>query len=253
MALIQGFPNGYIHHHDYSYILKMFSSSPLILVHFLCLYSSHNNFWLHQIAAGKIICLYGGDDIEWIQRFTTIAKKVAESAGISLEMVYVGKSNPKELVYTNIKTIIEDKLSHHLKGLTSIWYFWVRIESMLYSKMRLGQTVEKDPTMQEILKMLSFDNSHEGWALLSKGSEEITKAKGDSFLTCLRQYNQWEVHVQKKGFLQALKDHLLQIHPPHHCNQFELLVAAGMIPETLVCSECGRKMEKFFVYRCCDV
>ncbi|KAJ9683328.1 hypothetical protein PVL29_019070 [Vitis rotundifolia] len=205
------------------------------------------------IAAGKIICLYGGDDIEWIQRFTTIAKKVAESAGISLEMVYVGKSNPKELVHTNIKTIIEDELSHHLKGLTSIWYFWVRIESMLYSKIRLGQTVEKDPTMREILKMLSFNNSHEGWALLSKGSEEITKAKGDLFLTCLRQYNQWEVHVRQKGFLQALKDHLLQIHPPHHCNQFELLVAAGMIPETLVCSECGRKMEKFFVYRCCDV
>ena len=222
-----------------------------MLIHLLS--RSHNNFWLHQIAAGKIIWFYGGDDIQWIEEFTVIAKKAAESAGISMEMVYMGKSNPKERVHTNIKTITEKNLSYHLESLTSIWYFWVRIESMLYSKISLGRTVQDDPVMQEVLKMLCLDSSHEGWALLSQGSEEVTKAKGDSFLTCLREYNQWKVNVLQKGFLQALKDHLLQIQPQHHCNQLELLVAAGMIPETLVCSECGRKMEKFIVYRCCDV
>lgn len=191
--------------------------------------------------------------MEWIEEFTIIAKEVAESVGISMEMVYMGKSNPKERVHSNIETITDKNLSYHLKNLTSIWYFWARIESMLYSKLGLGQTFQNDPTMQEVLKVLSFDSSQEGWVLLGKGSEEIIKAKGDSFLTCLREYNQWKVNVHQKDFLQALKDHLLQIQPLHHCNQLELLVAAGMIPEILVCSECGRRMEKFIVYRCCDV
>ncbi|RVW29396.1 hypothetical protein CK203_091702 [Vitis vinifera] len=94
---------------------------------------------------------------------------------------------------------------------------------MLYSKMRLGQTVEKDPTMQEILKMLSFDNSHEGWALLKKGFPAGTE--GSSFANS----------------------------PPTSLQSIRAPCCCWMIPETLVCSECGRKMEKFFVYRCCDV
>lgn len=207
-----------------------------------------------QIAAERTICLYGGDDIEWIKTITRTAKKVAESSGISLEMVYMGKSNPKEQVHTNLEAIDEDKLSHRLQGqLTSIWFFWARLDSMLYSKMQLGQTVDSDPIMQQVLKMLSFDSGHKGWVLLSKGSEEIMKARGDLFSTCLSEYDQWKVQVQQKGFLQALKDHLLQIPDSHHCNQFEFLVAGGMIPEILVCSECGKKMEKFIAYRCCDV
>ena len=49
-----------------------------------------------QIEQGKFICLYGGEDIEWIRKFTATAKAIAKDARIQLEMLYVGKRNPKE-------------------------------------------------------------------------------------------------------------------------------------------------------------
>ncbi|KAK9277623.1 hypothetical protein L1049_007169 [Liquidambar formosana] len=58
------------------------------------------------ISEGKHICLYGGEDIGWIRKFTTTAKAVAQAANITLEMLYVGKSNPREKVRKNTATIL---------------------------------------------------------------------------------------------------------------------------------------------------
>ncbi|KAK7850209.1 o-fucosyltransferase 16 [Quercus suber] len=44
------------------------------------------------MAKGRVVCLYGGEDINWIWKFTTTVKAVAEAAGIKLELVYVGKN-----------------------------------------------------------------------------------------------------------------------------------------------------------------
>jgi hypothetical protein len=35
-----------------------------------------------QIEQGKFICLYGGEDIEWICKFIAIAKEIAKDARI---------------------------------------------------------------------------------------------------------------------------------------------------------------------------
>ncbi|OVA17625.1 Sieve element occlusion [Macleaya cordata] len=206
---------------------------------------------INWIAEGRFICIYGGEDIEWIRKFTTTARAVAQAARIPLELVYVGKSNPKERVRKNIATITFEKLGHCWQDLTSIWFFWVRLESMWYSKMQLGKTVENDSIMQEIMSMMSFDGSDQGWALFSRGTSEMAKGKGETILTSLTQFDAWKGDVEQKGFINALKDHLLQIHPPHHCNRLILPGTAGRIPEMVVCAECGRPMEKFIMYRCC--
>lgn len=96
-----------------------------------------------QISEGKYICLYGGEDMEWIRRFTTTAKAVAQAAGIQLEMLYVGKSNPREKVRKINSTIVAEKLSHILPDLTFIWFFWVRLESMWHSKTQHGKACLK--------------------------------------------------------------------------------------------------------------
>ena len=44
------------------------------------------------MAKGRVVCLYRGKDINWIQKFTTTEKAVAEVARINLELVYVGKN-----------------------------------------------------------------------------------------------------------------------------------------------------------------
>ncbi|KAF8390540.1 hypothetical protein HHK36_025067 [Tetracentron sinense] len=206
---------------------------------------------LTWISGGKYICLYGGEDMEWIQKFTMEARKVARDAGIPLEMVYVGKSNPKERVRKNVTTIMVDKLSHCWADLTSIWFFWVRLESMWHSKMQHGKTVENDVIMQEIMTMLSFDGSEQGWAVISRGSAEMAKAKGDTILQCLTEFDSWKENAVPDRFVPALNEHLHKLHTPHHCNRLILPGITGHIPERVVCADCGRPMEKFIMYRCC--
>lgn len=207
---------------------------------------------LTWISEGRYICLYGGEDMQWIQKFTFAARDMAQAAGISLGMVYVGKSYPKERVRRNTEAIREEKLSHFWQDLNSVRRFWFRIESMWQSKIQLGRTVENDPVMQEVMTLMSFDGSEGGWALLSRGSAEMTKAKGSTFLACLMQYETWKEQAQVKGLVPAIGDHLMQLQTPHHCNRLVLPGTAGRIPERVVCSECGRSMEKFIMYKCCD-
>ncbi|XP_043704887.1 protein SIEVE ELEMENT OCCLUSION B-like [Telopea speciosissima] len=203
------------------------------------------------IVEERFICLYGGEDIDWIKKFTTTARAVAQAARIPLEMVYVGKSNPKDRVKRNINIITTEKLSHCWPDLTSIWFFWIRLESMWHSKMQHGKTIDNDRIMQGIMTMLTFDGSEQGWALISKGSANMVKAKGEMMLNCFQKYDAWKENVDSKGFIQALDDHLQQLHTPHHCSRLILPGSVGRIPEVVVCTECGRPMEKFLMYSCC--
>ncbi|EEF35453.1 protein SIEVE ELEMENT OCCLUSION B [Ricinus communis] len=205
--------------------------------------------WIDE---GRYVCLYGGEDMEWIRNFTNTARAVAQASGIPLGMVYVGKSNPKERVRRNVSTIMVEKLSHYWQDLTSIWYFWVRIESMWRSKNQLGKNSENDLVMKEIMSMLSFDSSEGGWAIFSRMADEVVKAKGNIFLTCLSDYTVWKDQIQQKGFLPSVKDYLKGLHTEHHCNRLILPSSAGMIPEKIVCTDCGLNMERYILYKCCD-
>ncbi|KAL7604670.1 protein SIEVE ELEMENT OCCLUSION B [Lactuca sativa] len=204
------------------------------------------------IADGKYICLYGGEDLEWIRRFTTTAQAVARAAGIQLEMLYVGKSNPREKVRKNNDIIRSENLSYVLPDLTLIWFFWVRLESMLHSKLQHGKSFEEDPILREINVMLTYDGNDQGWAVICRGSNDwMRRASGESVLKGLTNYNDWQGDAQERGFLPALNDHLEANQPPHHCNRLILPGTTGSVPERVVCAECGRSMERFFLYRCC--
>lgn len=204
------------------------------------------------IADGKYICLYGGEDIEWIRKFTNTAQAVAQEAGIPFEMLYVGKSNPREKVRKNNDTIREENLSHVLPDLTLIWFFWVRLESMLHSKLQHGKSFDEDPILREINVMLTYDGNDQGWAVICRGSNDwMRRANGDTVLKSLQNYKDWEEDARERGFLPALNDYLDANRPPHHCNRLILPGTTGSVPESVVCAECGRSMERFFLYRCC--
>ncbi|KAB2085027.1 hypothetical protein ES319_A05G374300v1 [Gossypium barbadense] len=208
---------------------------------------------LKWISEERFIFLYGGEDIEWIRNFTHTVKTVARACGIAMEMVYVGKKNPKENIRRNMAIINEEKLSHCLPDITAILYFWIRIESMWNSKHQLGKADENDPITQEIMTLLSYDGSEGyGWALLSKGSTEFTRAKGTTFLTCLSDYDLWAEDVQTKGLVLAIHDYFLLNPTPHHCNRLVLPGTADRLPEMVTCSECRRTMERYILYHCCD-
>ncbi|XP_058102048.1 protein SIEVE ELEMENT OCCLUSION B-like [Magnolia sinica] len=204
--------------------------------------------WIRE---GKFVCIYGGEDIEWIRKFTFALKRVSQEARIPIEMVYVGKSNPKERVRKIIATITDEKLSGSWHDLTMIWFFWTRLESMWYSKMQHGRTIENDPIVQEVMTMLTFDSSDQGWAVISKGSFEMVKAHGNKIIDCLVQFDTWKANIELDGFIPALTNALVPFHTVEHCTHLILPGNTGQIQEKVVCAECKRPMEKFLLYRCC--
>jgi len=203
------------------------------------------------MAEGKLVCLYGGEDLEWIEKFTATALSVAKAGKFQLEMAYVGKSNAKERMQKMIKTFATRKFSYFWPNVTSIWFFWTRLESMLYSKLQHGRTVENDEIMSEVMTVLSFDGSDRGWAIFCRGNTEMARAKGDNALICLQDFEKWSGRIEEDGVVQAMNDYLNKNKPPHHCNRLILPGSTGGIPQKVVCAECGRQMEKYFMYRCC--
>lgn len=181
-----------------------------------------------QISEGKHICLYGGEDMEWIRKFTKSFSAVARAAQIPLEMLYVGKSNPGEKVRKNNIAIAEENLSATLPDLSLMWFFWIRLESMWHSKVQHGRSVENDPIMQEIMTMLSFDGSDEGWAVVSKGSaKEMAKAKGETMLNSLGGFETWKEEAIEKGFVPAMISNLNDLSMPQHLKRLILPGTSG--------------------------
>ncbi|PON74662.1 Sieve element occlusion [Trema orientale] len=209
------------------------------------------NVWLQE---DRHICLYGGEDIDWIRKFTRIAKDVAREAGITLELLYVGRSKPKErAVKTIIELIQKEGLSRTLDW-NLIWYFWMRLESMWHSKGQLTkpENVKNDPIMQGIIAMLSYGSSEQGWAVISKGIGEMVKSNGEHMFKVLSEHGLWKPREIEIGFVPALGEYLKRVNleAPHHCTNL-ILPATGAMPETVACSECGRLMERYTMFRCC--
>ncbi|XP_050372450.1 protein SIEVE ELEMENT OCCLUSION B-like [Argentina anserina] len=217
---------------------------------------------LNWISEKKYICLYGGEDINWIRNFTRAAKDVALDAGIQLELLYLGKSKQKERVAADIiRAIKEEKLSHTIDW-NLIWFFWVRIESMWQSKGQLlselsranfrDDNIRNDIIMQGIVSLLSFGSSDRGWAVIGVPSAEMSKANGDHMLKSMNDFKIWKPRHNEIGFTSALNEYLTGVHKsaPHHCTSL-ILPATGVMPETVACAECGRLMERYAMFRCC--
>ncbi|KAJ6424000.1 hypothetical protein OIU84_024887 [Salix udensis] len=206
---------------------------------------------LNWIKEGKYIFLYGGDDIEWVRKFTNNARAVAQAARVPLEMFYVGKNNKTEKIRRLMMTITVNNLGYFLEDVTTIWFFWTRIESMLYSKIQLGKLDDHDPMMQEIKKVLSYDREG-GWAVLSNGSNIVVNGHSTTILQALVEYELWKDQVPVKGFDLALEEHHKKIHGiSHPCCRFDFPVTMGRIHETMKCPECNHSMEKFSTFLCC--
>lgn len=208
---------------------------------------------LNWIKDGKYIFLYGGDDPEWVRRFVKEARRVANATQIPLEMVYVGKSNKREQVQKIIDTIIREKLNtQYWSEQSMIWFFWTRLQSMLFSKLQLKQTDDEDHLMQEIKKLLSYDKQG-GWMVLARGSYIVVNGHATTGLQTLVEYDGvWQGDAERDGFEQAFKSHYDKVHSViSPCCRFEFSHSMGRIPERLTCPECRRNMHVLTTFQCC--
>lgn len=159
---------------------------------------------------------------------------------------------PKGSMRRVMATMAVEKLGHFWEDLTMVWFFWTRLESMLFSKIQLGRADDHhDPMMQQIKKLLSYDRDG-GWALLSKGSQVLVNGHGTTVLPTLLEYDIWKEQVLIKGFDDSFIDHHQKIHgAAHPCCRFEFSAHSGRIPPSMTCPECHRFMEKFTTFCCC--
>lgn len=207
--------------------------------------------------------MYGGENYEWIQEFVKVARDVALAAGIELEMVYIGRAKSNDERVRRINNIVAGK-SHIWDDPISVWYFWKRLESMMYSKIHhgakvatktaTGEAVAGDPVLGEVLTLLTFGGSEQGWALFSQGAGsgpgQMARAKDDVMLKGLVEFERWAEFATPNRFVPALNDYLAGLHTAEHCNRL-ILPGVDDIPEMVVCTECHRTMEKYYMYRCC--
>lgn len=215
-----------------------------------------NNFslvldWTKQ---GTMVCLYGGEDIEWIREFTRATKDAVTniSSATRMELVYVGKKNAiKEVENINSK-IDKDNLSRYWSDLTSIWFFWTRLESMLYLKMQQCKNSRNDLIMQELTTLLSYDGSDRGWALFCKGSSEMALARGDVALKSMKEFGEWRQSAIDNGLFPVLSSRIRESQKKQRCSRIILSGDRQEIPNKKLSSDgCECSMEKCFVYRCC--
>ncbi|MBA0552954.1 hypothetical protein Golob_023726 [Gossypium lobatum] len=202
--------------------------------------------WVSQ---QKVVCFYGSEETEWIESFTTATKGVAKALDIGIEMVYVGQKNAKE-EHKKITGLIKEKELSHTWEDDKVWFFWNQLESMLYWKTQHGKTIENDVIKQEVMKMLGYDSSKNGWAVFYTGSGELVKANGEKVLSTMHSFEEWEKLANQIGFIPALREKLERVIPHHYCARLILPGNGGRIPERVQCAECGRPMELNFLYRC---
>ncbi|KAL9438513.1 hypothetical protein AB3S75_024226 [Citrus x aurantiifolia] len=200
----------------------------------------------------RFICLYGGNDAAWIRKFTNSAKAVASKAQINWGMAYVGKKNAKKRLEEISSIITKEDSSHIVIDGTAMWFFWARLERMLYSKLQHGMSVEKDNIMREVMTLLSFDGSDQGWAIFWRGkTQEMASAKGTAAIDCMEKFHEWQNDASQTGFIEGLNNYLHKIRTGNHCNRLILAGVNGAIPGRVPCADCGHDMEMFFMYRCC--
>ncbi|GMH23911.1 hypothetical protein Nepgr_025754 [Nepenthes gracilis] len=210
---------------------------------------------LDWIREEKYIFIHGGDDIDWIRKFSKQAREVAQSANIKLEIVYVGKSHIKKDALTKVTDAVRsESLSYFWQDPTTVWFFWQRIQSMFLSKIQLEQADNiSDTITQEIKKLLSYDRSPGGWAMLTKGSAIVLHGHGSTIYTALLQYErEWKKEAATAGFVNAFLAHLgiydIREVP---CSQFHFPASVGRVPPGMRCPVCGLPMEKNTTFICC--
>nr|GMC70540.1 protein SIEVE ELEMENT OCCLUSION B-like [Ipomoea batatas]GME05736.1 protein SIEVE ELEMENT OCCLUSION B-like [Ipomoea batatas] len=197
----------------------------------------------------KYICLFGGEEVNWIEQFTELTESTVKDSGISMEMRYIGGSIPRNTEEIH-KAKVADSWNNIFIDSSLSWLFWARINVMFDYCLKRGINWDKDsgnPVLEGLVTMRSFDKSRRGWAMICKGSDKITRAFSDVMLKCFEEYDdKWKRDVKGgKDFHEALKARVEQ-----NCETLYFPQASEGIPEKKICIVCRRVMRKSFTFSC---
>ncbi|KAJ8645901.1 hypothetical protein MRB53_007649 [Persea americana] len=215
----------------------------------------------------RIIYLYGGDDLDWIRKFTATTKEVVKGEGIILELIYVGKKHTETIIKENLSKVLDEEKRRRFRA---------RLDCILYSKMKFGTSIDTDKTFEDVMMLLGSDGSGDGWTVVGHGSEEVVTMNKETVMESLVQFKEKKVQLTFQTFfitLHKVLEVVINGNKPvgsdgkpggngviprgpgssykKHCKHIYIPSTNGIIPENMVCVDCHRPMEKYVMYKCC--
>lgn len=203
-----------------------------------------------QVEEGRNICIYGSNSIDWIVEFTA-KMEIIKRAGVQLEMVYVGKRNSTPHVKDILANVRYKNLSSALPSMKT-HFFWLRLESIRRSKLRLGKPENyTDNVLDEVSALLDIDNNDENWAVIGRGSNsiDIIRLEGPKIMECLDLFPSWGGNLAELGFFGALRHALAPPILPRPCGHDFTHPSKEQGEGVVVCGKCKHPMKKFVMYK----
>lgn len=186
-------------------------------------------------------------------------KEIKETTGLELEMIYVGSRNPSNKNVNNILAMDEIRKLRNPLSLTRMVFFWIRLESIRKSKLRLGNSIETDQILREVSAVLDIsDSDNLGWVAMGRGKStmDILRIESMKIMECLNEFRSWCENIVKVGFLGAIRNFLepqtVVADKPCGDGVFRPCGEKEVIEEMVVCEKCKHPMKKFVIYKPID-
>ncbi|XP_004309997.1 PREDICTED: uncharacterized protein LOC101307557 [Fragaria vesca subsp. vesca] len=198
------------------------------------------------------ICIYGSNSIDWILEFTG-KMEIIKSAGVNLEMVYVGKRNSSQQM-RNILTVVDYKQLSSVLSFIKSQFFWLRLESIRRLKLQLGTPETTDHVLDEVSALVDMDDNDKNWAVIGRGSKsmDMVRLEGPELMECLDMFPKWGGSVAELGFMNALRNSLepsFLSGPCGHDYDVTLSSEEPVLQGMVVCGKCKHPMKKFVIYK----
>ncbi|KAK4256637.1 hypothetical protein QN277_006338 [Acacia crassicarpa] len=202
-------------------------------------------YWVEE---GKNLCIYGSDNLGWIRQFNGKIEELKRQ-GLQLEAIYVGTNQFSGHVKEIMKTLGNEYSPSNSLLFTKAQFFWLRLESMRRSRMRLGKT-SSDQVLAELSALLDIKERNEGWVMIGRGnSSDSIRLQGRQIMECLDQYAEWGDNVEPLGLVGAIKNFLQPPIVEGPCSHSYLVPSSqAQIDGTVLCGVCKRPMKKYVVY-----
>ncbi|KAJ4963910.1 hypothetical protein NE237_023849 [Protea cynaroides] len=200
---------------------------------------------MKPLPEGEIICVYGSQDMNWVHEFLCFINHLdVKDVEVKIITVYVGANRRKQklLKFETENSIFwsEDMMLR----------FWRDLENVAASKMIQSRENLVDAIKNEFATILSYDYKKEGWALMFNESSKFIFS-GKQLKYCWENKKYWIEKVNKgEDIMNAMTEYL---QPSKLGREHCMHLAGPKASNNLVvaCPECGRTMEKSFVYKCC--
>lgn len=149
---------------------------------------------MYQIKEEKVICLFGGKDInKWIDKFSKKVREVKTPA-IKIEMMYIGVKTTEE-----VSKVMKERYISWVDGFSDM--FWRKINDMVVN---LETHHDVATTILGKLREIQRVGGGEAWALISQGSGEMAWGEADVITNALTELETNTADVKHNNFVAAL-------------------------------------------------